>query len=375
MNEPIINRFNNLGAAFNQIAQKGKYDLNELANLARRNPERAKKGQTRKNQDAMKKLFEIVGTRNHKQDIKRINEAQSINGAKNWINKKGMKGYYTVEAKDIDNDGIKDVLVKDINGQLVIVNGYTVKPSQYPLRSMYYELPPEERKDKPFKQWYTDDFYTSFHDGEGMVAYRDQEQANKANKFTTIAERKGFNIPKPKDLSPYQLFAKTYISSIYDYAIKKLNLYTEEGKKPNIFTQLLSYGWNHWVLKPVLYIIFNQDKDAAEEILKPENSKQLNNLKKQKVFKDLVRSIIADYFSHSDNTNGEMLNDLVEVCINLSNQWFEKTGAIKREDYGLENPDVSFNSIVESSPVKRKEAPINPEDVALTDDLLDEAEI
>jgi len=34
--------------------------------------------------------------------------------------------------ENVDKDGINDALIKDVNGNLVVVNGYTVRKSDYP---------------------------------------------------------------------------------------------------------------------------------------------------------------------------------------------------------------------------------------------------
>ena len=105
-----------------------------------------KKGVSNMNQSAMGSLINIVGTANHKKDIKQIAKTQSVRGAQEWIAKNNKENWTAVE-EDVDNDGISDVLVKDANGNLVIVNGYTLKPSTYPYRKLFHEADPEVRAD------------------------------------------------------------------------------------------------------------------------------------------------------------------------------------------------------------------------------------
>jgi len=49
--------------------------------------------------------------------------------------------------EDVGKDGINDVLIKEVNGNLVVVNGFTVRKSDYPYIQKFYVLDPEERKE------------------------------------------------------------------------------------------------------------------------------------------------------------------------------------------------------------------------------------
>ena len=62
-------------------------------------------------------------------------------------NYKQKDRYYTAMEEDADKDGINDVLVKDVDGNLVVVNGYRVRKSDCPYRQKFYDLDQEEKKE------------------------------------------------------------------------------------------------------------------------------------------------------------------------------------------------------------------------------------
>lgn len=311
------------------------------------------RGKTSKNKAAMDHLLQIVGTSNLKQDIKRIKGAQTLAGAQRWITTNKKDGVYTAMEEDVDKDGINDILIKDVNGNLVVVNGYTVRKSDYPYRQKFYGLDPEERKDyKSYKEWVRDGYYGPVYDGDGInienYRYRNPDE----DEDTRRMYNSGFKVMKPKSRSPYQLFAKEYVKKIYDYVIDRYQLRTADGKKPNVYVKLVSIAWNQCVLKPVLAAIYGADADLDALM---DDQKTLNKLKARKEFKQLIISVVTSYFTHSDSTNGDLLDFIQNVAIDLIDEWYEKTGQDRNPNYGTENKSVEFEPVVPMSPPRKRE--------------------
>ena len=82
-------------------------------------------------------MLQIVGTSNLKQDNKRIKGAQTLTRAQKWITTNKKDGYYMAMEEDFDKNGINDVLIKDMNGNLAVVNGYAVRKSDYSYRQKF----------------------------------------------------------------------------------------------------------------------------------------------------------------------------------------------------------------------------------------------
>ena len=89
----------------------------------------------------MNELADVIT--NQGVDIVRNNNLMNIKDATEWANKKG----FTAHEADYNNDGITDVYVKDKNGNLVSMNGYTTKNSNWINEYVYNNvLPASVRK-------------------------------------------------------------------------------------------------------------------------------------------------------------------------------------------------------------------------------------
>ena len=96
----------------------------------------------------MDDLINVVAKLN--QDVKQIRDAQSVVSANEWINRHGYNDLYEATGKDLDGDGIPEVVVQTKEGKKpVIVNGFTTVPSLFPYRNAYYKTYPtvDQRKE------------------------------------------------------------------------------------------------------------------------------------------------------------------------------------------------------------------------------------
>lgn len=78
-----------------------------------------------------------------KQDFKRVEQALSLPGANKIVyshNKNAAPGNeWILKTDDVNNDGFPDMIIRNKNTEEpIIVNGWTTKPSDYPLRVRYY---------------------------------------------------------------------------------------------------------------------------------------------------------------------------------------------------------------------------------------------
>jgi hypothetical protein len=114
----------------------------------------------------VQELIPIV-TQMHR-DIKQIKEAQTLQGAQEYINRHGLQDDLEALRQDVDGDGIDDVLVRTKNTEFpYIINGYTTATSAFPYRSRYYADYPTKaaRKEVPYKQYIDDklgNVYTNY---------------------------------------------------------------------------------------------------------------------------------------------------------------------------------------------------------------------
>lgn len=159
----------------------------------------------------MDRLYDIVI--NMKRDLRRVNDALSLNGAQNIVTKHNKKCktqgcYWKAENKDLNNDGIPDIVIRDRNNQPLVVNGWSTKGSKYPVRMAYYTDNPtrEARKEKPFKQ-----YVGEFMQREDIDNILDQMHSGQY-KYSV----------KKHIITPYEYFCKAFIDNITNTCIDNL---------------------------------------------------------------------------------------------------------------------------------------------------------
>ena len=104
-----------------------------------------------------KELMYIAG--GLRKDFRRIPGTQTLAGANAWISKNKKKNWRAFEeditGPELHPDGIKEVFITDSKGKVKVVNGYTLKKSDYPWRKTYYETytTPERQRETPFAEY------------------------------------------------------------------------------------------------------------------------------------------------------------------------------------------------------------------------------
>lgn len=155
--------------------------------------------------EVLEDLYDII--LKHKKELRKIPQCSHINGAQEWARKRGLRAIET----NIDGDaaGTKEVVVLDKKGKPFVVNGYTLKPSDFPVRNKYWSTHQKEseRVKEPMHEW--------LHKKGGIYDYEEDGMFGKKNiRLTKLGEEiskwDGFRMPTaPKQLaSPYSAFSK-----------------------------------------------------------------------------------------------------------------------------------------------------------------------
>ena len=215
----------------------------------------------------MNELQNIVLTMN--QDIKQIKDAQSLAGARAWVQKHGPELYH-VEDVDVNGDNIPDIIVRNKDNVPVIVNGYTTSESTYPYRYSYYtEFPTaKERKEareagNTFRE-YVKGMYNPQYDEYRMKIQRDKQGnpvfANQQGlEFETKIKNSGYTkIMRPKDKTPYQAFVSGIVKPIYD-ALKLINRLLGKPTQSTLLTKIAAVMWNETILIPAMVYVYGND--------------------------------------------------------------------------------------------------------------------
>ena len=100
--------------------------------------------------NGMAELVNIVA--GLQKDVKRINSCLTLAGATAYATKKGPN--WQAHEADITGphgkpDGFKEVFVTDANGNIKVINGYTLAKSTYPERKAYWTVQPTEQRINP----------------------------------------------------------------------------------------------------------------------------------------------------------------------------------------------------------------------------------
>ena len=224
-----------------------------------------------------------------RQDIRRIDNAQSVVGAQRWVDKHGFHDMYTVTNDDVDNDGIPDIIVKNKKGDPIIVNGYTTVDSTYPYRYKYYTAYPtaEDRKGygKGFKG-YVNDMWDPVYDENGMkiTQYRNKAAAEKF--YQDIKEKGHYSKKlKPNDKNIYQVFVSKVIKPLYDYT-KFYNRGNYPGDRK--MAKVASNVWSKiFVMAGMMYVY-------GENVVNV-SLKQWNKLKAKEEVKNAIEHFAIPY--------------------------------------------------------------------------------
>ena len=238
----------------------------------------------------MNELAKIVLDMN--QDIKQIKQAQSLAGAQSWIETHGYNGKYGAYEKDINGDSIPDVVVqrldnegKPIDGNYVIVNGYTTGESTYPYRHAYYDAFPtrEERKQArkdglTYRAYINEMYRPQYEDQMKIIGYGSDLGKQFEKKLKTAGYTK---VIKPHDRSPYQVFCSSVIKPIFD--VFKHHLGNQLGGAA--FSKIAATIWNQAILAPAMVYVYGDDvlNVSDEEWKKLRNKKDVKRATKLRV--------------------------------------------------------------------------------------------
>lgn len=258
----------------------------------------------------MNQLADIV--LNMKRDIKQIKNAQSLAGAKQWVEDHGEDRYEAQET-DINGDNIPDIVVqrKNEKGELipndyVIVNGYTTADSTFPYRRAYYTEYPTKEARKEAKELgldyrgFINSMYNPQYDEYGMKI---QGFANQQGKeFARQAKAAGYKVIMPHNRSPYQAFTAQIIKPIYDVFKTGLN---DPRLSGTAFSKIASFIWNQAILAPAMSHVYGSEVFDVED-------EQWKKLRNKKPVKEAIHRIVVNYLTQPQYTF-----DFVPIFVDL----------------------------------------------------------
>jgi len=275
----------------------------------------------------MDQLKNIVGTSGLRQDIKRVRKAESLRGATKWAQKHSTsKTQYNAREEDIDGDGIQDVLVETQDGNLVIVNGYTVRKSDYPYRQMFGELPKSVREQHGNYKRYLKDLYgePTIDPATGETKWPEGKGPDSHELYRKLSEH-GFSTykPRPEVASVYQLFTKEITKPLvnevlmaepekYSYRATDKNG-KEVVKYPPVVIEVSADAWNYCVVKPIIELVTGQviENDSPVQLKELFARGDIVRFKKTREFKERSSALVRQYIENDPDVE-ELTNKLME---------------------------------------------------------------
>ena len=266
---------------------------------------------------------------NLKNDVKQIRDAQSVESAQDWIERKGYQNLYDVVEEDLDDDGYPEVVVKDKSGKKVIVNGYTTEPSLFPYRRYYYANNPTkaERKNNPWRQYVANNLYKPTYDETGRTLQAIAEEGAEFDDF--IGSHNYSKRITPKNRSSYQAFSERCVAPFYK-ALKYLNYNQIDFKQ----TQLAGYLWREIVRDPALTHVY-----GANVLAEVQDQKELAKICKAPEVKEGIENIVVPYLTNPIS----LFEDIVPVIIDKWREAGYAMGGVEVRDFILASRAIIEN--------------------------------
>jgi hypothetical protein len=253
----------------------------------------------------MDDLYKVV--QDGKRDIKLIKDAQSKQGANEFILKHGLQDQLYVDDRDIDGDTIPDIIVRSrADNSPYIVKGYTTEQSSYPHRYKYFTEYPtaEERKGNPMRD-YLEDYAVQGYSFDGQARQFDPEFASLNQKILS----RGYKslAPKPK-LSPVQAF-KRFIMKPVMTVIKKF--YKFEAKDPlqipaDVAVKVEAILRNNLITAPVMVRVYGAD------VLQVQDPKDWHKLSQRKEVKQGVSGMMGEFIQQRILFAGDFVKGILD---------------------------------------------------------------
>lgn len=261
------------------------------------------------NRKGMQLVYDIVA--NLKRDFKKVKDALTVEGAQAIVDKhnRNCNNKWVAVEEDVNGDNIPDIIIKNEKNNPIVVNGWTTKKSDYPMKRLYAaakrdrQLPLDEETHRPIS-------YAKYKTSVRQLQYQDDSgdihnAGNLTNSFDPIPPNwnlKGYSTTRKlqQRLTAYNRF-KTYILSyfltgMFNYVVSEIQMNEKEAKRAKItvLSKVSALAWNHYILETVAQHNFGNNNISTEAFKKFKNSDH---------GKVVIDNTVTNFYLHLFHTN------------------------------------------------------------------------
>ncbi len=263
-----------------------------------------------------------------KRDIKKVAQANCIKSAEAYAEKLSKRTGMThsAEMHDLNGDNIPEVIVRDVYGNPVVINGYTTTNSTWPERLQYYNT----RKDtelrgkngKPIKEslqaWRAREFQTQYGEGAEILDLKKFEPPEWAKKAYKAGYRSFPRRPKSGKRSAYKAVQEALIKPVWNTLVE------EDGRIPKKYYLTASaFTWNFLFLSKAMLDVYGDEAfDWCVHMFKSGSDADqsdinaFNKLKGQSEVKAALENLVITIAS-SDTEKIDSVGNLVQRVLRL----------------------------------------------------------
>lgn len=286
------------------------FNLQGIAMNKGKNKDGIEYDRTLQAKNGMSELINIVA--GLQKDVKRINNCLTLSDATVYAAKKGPN--WQAHEADITGpngkpDGIKEVFVTDANGNIRVINGYTLAKTTYPTRKLYYSIKPTtERKNKSGETVTGRMPFSEFKHKLYQIHEGFDEQGAPKYEWNLGGFDEEFKNLRP-DISPKDLFKKFVFQPVYEFNKESFNGLFEQnpGLNPSITKAVianksLKLAYEACVRNPAITHVF-QNVFRVAITAKTADKKMINKALRRGEFLTATQSQITDILNNTDKFN------------------------------------------------------------------------
>ncbi len=285
-----------------------------------------------------------------RRDIKKVSDAQSLQGAKAWASKKG-EGYRAVDT-DLNADGINEIVVYNPYGNVEMINGYTTKDSQWPVNYNYFTAHPdkEDRKTNTKRAFLNKAWNVKYKSKRhpGVVSY-------KTPAWVQTACEHNYRISSPRNLTAYQLFAQEIVKPIHGIICDRVKQKSTDHAKilKKGFLKIVAYVWKWGILRTVITKVWAEQGDELFMAVEHEESTDQNvndmykKIKNNKQTKDVSKQLVDMLVAVNKGKEASVILSYphIHAMIELAMRYFSKANGLNENTF----MEVSEGSIEDLS--------------------------